>query len=333
MTERTKLSMNAGQPFISIVTPVYNEEKHLAECIDSVVAQSYQNWELVIVDNCSSDSSVEIASRYAAGDKRIRVEQNREFLPAIANHNRALRHVSSDSKYCKVVLGDDWVFPECLSTMVSLAEQYPSAGIVSAYALEGKQVRWVGLPHTTPVIAGREICRKHLLEGVYVFGTPTTVLYRSDLVRSHDPFFNEANIHADTEVCFALLKECDFGFVHQVLSYTREREGSLSNRAGEMHAYFGSMLHILTTYGLDYLTSDELDLRLNSHLNEYYKFLGKSVLLRRDKQFWNYHKGQLIDAGVGFSSSRLMQGLIKTLAGAVVRPRYGAKRLLRATQS
>ncbi len=172
-----------------------------------------------------------------------------------------------------------------------------------------------------------------MLEGLYVFGTPTTVLYRSSFVRSHDPFYNESNIDADTEVCFTLLRECDFGFVHQVLSFTREREGSLSDQAGEMHAYFGSMLHILITYGPDYLTSDELDRRLNSHLNDYYRFLGKSVLLGRDKQFWKYHKEKLIDAGVGFSSSRLMQGLIKTLLGAIARPRYGSKRLLKATQS
>jgi glycosyltransferase involved in cell wall biosynthesis len=332
MTEPTQLRSATAQPLVSIVTPVYNEEKHLAECIESILAQSYENWELVIVDNCSADRSVEIALRYAAGDERIRVQQNQEFLPAIANHNRTLRHVSPDSKYCKVVLSDDWIFPECLSSMVSHAEQFPSVGIVSAYALEGTQVRWTGLPHTSPVVSGREICRKHLLEGLYVFGTPTTVLYRSDLVRNHDVFYNEANIHADTEVCFALLKECDFGFVHQVLSFAREREGSLSNRAGEMHAYFGSMLHILTTYGPDYLNREELDQRVDVHLNEYYKFLGKSVLLKRDEQFWKFHKKSLTDAGVRFSVGRLTQGLLRTLCEGITKPGYSTKRLLMMVQ-
>ena len=110
------------QPLVSVVTPVYNEEKNLAECIESVLAQTYPNWEYVIVNNCSTDRSLQIAQSYAAQDKRIRVCDNREFLRAISNQNHALRQISSESKYCKVVLGDDWIFPECLTKMVELAE-------------------------------------------------------------------------------------------------------------------------------------------------------------------------------------------------------------------
>src|SRR5689334_13934856 len=124
------------QPLVSIVTPVYNEAQYLAECIESVLAQTYQNWDYTILDNCSTDRTAEIACRYAAGDPRIRVLRNEHFLPAIANHNAALRAVSPASKYCKVVLGDDWIFPECLQRMVGLAEAHPSVGIVGAYALE-----------------------------------------------------------------------------------------------------------------------------------------------------------------------------------------------------
>ena len=70
-------------------------------------------------------------------------------------------------------------------------------------------------------VDGREVCRRFFLEDIYVFGSPHSLLYRSDLVRSHDPFFNEANIfHADTEACFDLLRSYDFGFVHQVLTYS-----------------------------------------------------------------------------------------------------------------
>src|SRR5882724_7298074 len=63
---------NSSQPLISVVTPVYNGAEHLAECIESVLAQTYQNWDYTIVDNCSTDGSVEIARRYAAKDRRIR---------------------------------------------------------------------------------------------------------------------------------------------------------------------------------------------------------------------------------------------------------------------
>jgi glycosyltransferase involved in cell wall biosynthesis len=322
-----------SQPLVSIVTPVYNEAEYLAECIESVLAQTYQNWDYTIVDNCSTDGSVEIARRYAAKDQRIRILKNQQFLRAIPNCNVALRQISPTSKYCKVVLGDDWIFPECLERMVAIAEEYPSVGIVGAYALEGQQVRWTGLPYPSTLVCGREVCRKHFLDKLYVFGSQNSVLYRADLVRSHDPFYAEANIHADTEACFALLKTCDFGFVHQVLTFTRVRPGSLNTISTAMQTHWGSTLHLLVTYGPEYLTHDELEVCLDRHLSEYYRFLGKSLLLGRDKRFWDYHKRQLTEVGVGFSWARLARGTLATLWGAVLNPQNTVERLLKRRDS
>ena len=178
------------QPLVSVVTPVYNEEKYLAECIESVLAQTYPNWEYVIVNNCSTDRSLQIAQSYAAQDKRIRVCDNREFLRAISNQNHALRQISSESKYCKVVLGDDWIFPECVTQMVELAEAHPSVAIVGAYGMCGAAVYWDGLPYPSTVMSGRDICRWTLLGRPYVFGTPTSILVRSDLVRASESFYS-----------------------------------------------------------------------------------------------------------------------------------------------
>src|SRR5260370_31816287 len=95
------------QTLVSIITPVYNEEIHLAECIESVLAQTYPHWEYVVVDNCSTDSSAQIARHYAEKDQRIRVYKNPSVLRAVPNHNSALRRISPLSKYCKIVFADD----------------------------------------------------------------------------------------------------------------------------------------------------------------------------------------------------------------------------------
>jgi glycosyltransferase involved in cell wall biosynthesis len=318
----------ASQPLVSVVTPVYNEADCLAECIESVLAQTYTKWDYTIIDNCSTDGSLEVARRYAAKDRRIRVHENQEFLPVIPNHNVALRQISPDSKYCKVVLGDDWIFPNCLEQMVALAEAHPSVGIVGAYALEGQRVAWTGLPYPSPVVCGREICRRHLLERLYVFGSANAVLYRADLVRSRDPFYNEANIHADTEVCFALLKRCDFGFVHQILTFTRVRPGSLASTSEQLQTYFAGLLQLLVTHAPDYLTREESGARLARHLSEYYSFLGKNLMLGREKKFWDYHKGELTKAGMGFSRVRLANGFLRTVCNAALNPRDTVERLL-----
>jgi glycosyltransferase involved in cell wall biosynthesis len=321
--------MALSQPLVSIVTPVYNEEKHLPECIESILAQTYQNWELTIVDNCSTDATADIARRYAAGDSRIRLHQNQQFLPAIANHNAAVRLISPASTYCKVVLGDDWIYPECLERMVAIAERHPSVGLVGAYALEGERVVLTGLPYSTTIVPGREACRKHLLERQHVFGTQTSVLYRSDLVRARESFYNESNVHADTEVCFALLESSDFGFVHQVLTFTRVRPGSLYKESLAMETDRAANLHLLRAYGPIYLTRSELRTNLAEQISSYYEFLGKSVLLGRNKEFWAFHRQRLSEAGVRFSRTRVALGALAAMARPVSTLKKPVARLLR----
>ena len=125
------------EPFVSVVTPVYNGEAFLVECIESVLKQTYQNFEYIIVNNCSKDRTLEIAKAYAQKDRRIRVHDNTEFVAVIANHNLAFRQISPQAKYCKIVSADDWLFPDCIKQLVAVAEANPSVGIAGCYQLSG----------------------------------------------------------------------------------------------------------------------------------------------------------------------------------------------------
>ena len=165
--------------------------------------------------------------------------------------------MSPASKYCKVVFADDRIFPECVERMVTVAEADPSVGLVGAYGIEGSRVVWTGLPYPDTVVSGREVCRRLFLEGLYVLGTATSVLYRADLVRSHDPFFDASDMHSDMETCIILLKNCDFGFVHQVLTVTRVREGSRITLSRRVNTLAASKLNQLVTHGRDFLSPEE----------------------------------------------------------------------------
>jgi glycosyltransferase involved in cell wall biosynthesis len=314
-------------PLVSIITPIYNEEIHLAECIESVEAQTYHDWEYIIVDNCSTDGSAQIAREYAKKDRRIKVIQNSRCLRALPNHNFALSQISNDSKYCKIVFADDWIFPECLERMVALAEEYPSIGLIGAYVLEGQKVTCTGLPYEVHVMGGREICRRHFLNNLYVFGSPNSLLYRADLVRNASPFFSETNIHADTEACFAALKNSDFGFVHQILTFTRVRSESRTTVSSDLQTHFAGMLQLLMAHGRSYLTTDELKDLLKNHFCEYYKFIGKSMLIGH-KKVLAYHKRKLIEAGVGFSWLRVILGALATLGSLALNPKTTTQKLL-----
>ena len=121
-----------NEPLVSIITPVYNGELYISECIDSVLRQTYTNFEYIIVNNCSTDRTLEIAKKYAKKDKRIRIHDNDDFVDVITNHNNAFKKISNKSQYCKVVSADDYIFEDCIEKMVALAEENPSVGLIGS---------------------------------------------------------------------------------------------------------------------------------------------------------------------------------------------------------
>ena len=208
-------------PCVTVLTPVYNGEKYLAECIESVLAQDYKEFQYHIVNNCSTDRTLEIAEFHAKKDRRIQVRTNSAFVSAIDNHNTAFRLVPPHCRYSKVVSADDWIMPDCVSKMVDFAEAHPAVGIVGAYQRSGNTVKWQGIPSTVSVMSGRDAGRLGLLKGIHVLGTPTSVLYRADLLRMRPSFFPHPRSYADTSACYEALQYCDFGFLHEVLSVER----------------------------------------------------------------------------------------------------------------
>lgn len=288
-----------SQPLVSVVTPFHNTAQYLADCIESVLAQSYSRFEYILADNCSTDGSGEIAESYACRDPRIRVVRWSQLLSQVQNYNKALTEISPASKYCKLVQADDLIFPECLELMVKAFEQSESIGLVSAYDLKGNTVRGSGLPYPTTVLAGKELARLNLRTGLFLFGSPTTVMYRSSLVRDHQPFYAESLLHEDTEKCMQILEHWDFGFVHQVLSFLRVDNTNQSISAG-FRAFQPDALDryiIVQRYAHVFLEADEAATLRKESKRAYYRLLADQALRLRKPPFWRYHKQGLKTLG------------------------------------
>ncbi len=284
-------------PLVSVVTPFYNTEAFLAEAIESVLGQTYRNFELVLVDNCSTDRSSAIAEDFARRDPRVRLLHNEHFLSQIQNYNQALRRISPAARYCKVVQADDAIFPTCLDDMVRLAEAHPSVGLVASYRMEGTEVKPSGLPHTRTVMAGQEACRIVLSDDIYLFGSPTSVMVRSEIVRARDPFYDEHRLYPDTDAAFEILRDHDFGFVHQILSYTRIHDSIFWGRQRSFGAGILTRLIQLKTHGPHYLSPEECDQCIGSQEAVYRRFLGEAWLRRAEPDFWELHRKGLASIG------------------------------------
>lgn len=290
--------MQHPPPFISVLTPVYNGERYLAECIESVRAQTRTDWEYIVVDNCSEDDSADLAEHYAALDARIRVVRCDEFVNVHSNFSRSARLMSSHSKYCKFLSADDWMYPECLARMVSVAERHPAVGIVSSYHLSDKRLDHGGfVPYTDEVVPGKQAIRIKLIDNEFIIGSPSQLLYRADLVRRTDPFFDESFWHSDGHANFRTLLEYDLGFVHQVLTFTRVHPAALTTRSRRLNTYLANDIRFVLQFGPKVLEKPEVyRAAIRTWLRRYAWFLIKQYAKPsrfRDAEYHNYHRQEI----------------------------------------
>jgi len=118
--------METAKPLVSVLMTTYNREKYLAQAVDSVLASTYANFELIIVDDQSKDSSLSIAREFAANDPRVKAILNEKNLGDYPNRNKAAS--LAKGKYLKYVDADDLIYPTGLEVLVNGMERFPEAG-------------------------------------------------------------------------------------------------------------------------------------------------------------------------------------------------------------
>lgn len=133
------------QDLVSIVLPVYNGEKYIRESIDSVLHQTYQNWELLILDDCSTDATARIAMEYAGKDPRILYHRNEKNLRLPRNLNRGFS--LAKGVYLTWTSDDNRYKPKAIETMVRALEQNRGSGFAFASCriidAEGREIEYI----------------------------------------------------------------------------------------------------------------------------------------------------------------------------------------------
>jgi glycosyltransferase involved in cell wall biosynthesis len=183
------------KPLVSVLMTAYNREKYIAEAIESVLASTYQNWELIIVDDQSMDNTLKIVKTLEEKDKRIRVFQNEKNLGDYSNRNKAANYAKG--KYLKYLDADDIIYRHALEVMVNSMEQFPEAGL-------GTQVNIREYPEPYPtLLSGEEVYQKHFLEGGLLLSGPTGTIIRRDAFEKISGFSGKRHV-GDTELWLKL---------------------------------------------------------------------------------------------------------------------------------
>ncbi|MBQ1281644.1 MAG: glycosyltransferase family 2 protein [Oscillospiraceae bacterium] len=218
-------------PVVSVVMPAYNAEKYIAQSIRSVLEQTYRDFELIIVDDCSKDNTAEIIKTMAQQDDRI------VFLPAEKNmgvsaaRNRAVAHASG--QWIAFLDSDDLWAPTKLEKQLALIESNPEARLTYTASGfiddDGNPYSYI-MPVTTE-ITYEEVFRRNLI-------SCSSVVVEKALVEKY-PFGN-LNLCEDTAVWLQILKEipCAHGLNEPLLTYRLARKSRSSNRIKAAHRLY-----------------------------------------------------------------------------------------------
>lgn len=213
-------------PAVSVLVPVFNGQPFLAECLDSVLAQDFPNFELLISDDGSTDDSPALIERFARRDPRVRWWRNPRNLGIGGNFNAPLR--AARAEYIKYVLQDDKLLdPSALRRLVAALESDPSVSlVVSAAQLIDGQSRPLRVRKPfghSGVWEGKPVVVRCLEENANLIGEPSLALFRkSQAARGFDEDLRQL---LDLEMWFHLLEQGRLAYIAEPLCAFRQHPG------------------------------------------------------------------------------------------------------------
>jgi glycosyltransferase EpsE len=229
---------NAKNPLVSIIMGVYNSEKTLAECIDSVLSQTYQNWEFIVCDDGSRDASCEVVSRYAKKDTRIKFIKNatNKGLPFTLNHCIA----NADGKYLARQDADDIMVADRLEKQVAFMEKNPN------YAVSGSSMYLFD----DDGIWGERVRPEKPDKRTFLQGNPfwhPTVIMKTDVIKALGGY-SESGLAIkrleDADLWFRLYSKGYIGYNIQEPLHKFREDRQAYNRRKISHRFYAMRLQI-----------------------------------------------------------------------------------------
>ncbi|MDO8412821.1 MAG: glycosyltransferase family A protein [Gallionellaceae bacterium] len=207
--ESDKVSLRDAHVKVSVCIPTYNTAEYLGQAIESVLEQNYPDFEIVIVDNCSTDQTDALVSTMLkAGNGNIRFFKNETNIGLVGNLNRCLDHATG--AYVKFLCADDLLLPGCLQQMAAGLDSHQSVKLVSSSRLlideHGNHLGAREYAAGDTIVPGHQAITRCLFGGNYI-GEPTAVMFRKNDLKGY--FREDMPQLSDMEMWFKLLEQGD----------------------------------------------------------------------------------------------------------------------------
>lgn len=227
--------LNNVVPIVSVCIPCYRGAAHLAAAIESVLAQTLTDFELIVVDDQSPDDTVELMSTY--NDPRIRFLVNPVNLGPDGNWNRCLE--LARGRYFKLLPQDDLLAPTCLAEQVAVLESDTAEQVALVFCARtildarDRPIMTRGYPQRrSGILAARTLIRQCIRRGTNVIGEPGAVMFRRKLVALAGKFDASIGYVLDVDYWVRLLLHGDAYYLAKPLASFRVSGGSWSVRIG-----------------------------------------------------------------------------------------------------
>ena len=271
-----------NDPKISVCIPSYNCAPFLAAAVESVLGQSLTDFELLIIDDCSTDSSCDIISRYAEQDPRIVFLRNETNLGMVANWNRCIELARGE--YIHYLFADDlFASPFCLERMTAVLDADPEISlVVSARNIidEDSRLKRVASHFRDGKVApGTEVIRRCLYEARNLIGEPSVVMFRkSQALRGFHPGYAQL---VDLEMWFHLLEQGKFAFIAEPLASFRDHSGQQTKVNMRRMLHIDESIHLLREFA-------------GKPYNRFSAFTRWYLLYSQGYRIWKLHRQGLI---------------------------------------
>jgi len=232
------MSIKPDLPQVSILIPVYNREKYISECIQSALDQTYKNFEVIVVDNASTDRTWEICNEYAARNTRLRIFRNQINIGPVKNWKRCIDEASGE--YGKILWSDDLIAPDFLEETVPYLENNDVGFVFTGIEvfIDGTGERtshcFIG---ESGIYESEKYINGVLFDGNYPVSPGCTLFRLKDLKKNllvdiPNKVNSDFAMHAiGNDLLIFLLTAYqynNFAFVNEKLSFFRAHEGSIS---------------------------------------------------------------------------------------------------------